>query len=76
MSPPIVVSPFDAELFGHWWFEGPEFLNLFIRKAVYDQDVFRLTTPSRLSGGKQYAAASGAFGLELGAQRLLGSVAR
>ena len=45
--PPIVVSPFDAELFGHWWFEGPEFLNLFIRKAVYDQDVFRLTTPSR-----------------------------
>ena len=45
--PPIVVSPFDAELFGHWWFEGPEFLNLFIRKAVYDQDAFQLTTPSR-----------------------------
>lgn len=43
---PIVVSPFDAELFGHWWFEGPEFLNLFIRKAVYDQQEFRLTTPS------------------------------
>ena len=30
---PIVVAPFDAELFGHWWFEGPEFLELFIRKA-------------------------------------------
>ena len=44
--PPIIVSPFDAELFGHWWFEGPEFLNLFIRKAVYDQDAFTLTTPS------------------------------
>lgn len=44
--PPIVVSPFDAELFGHWWFEGPEFLNLFIRKSVYDQDAYRLTTPS------------------------------
>jgi 1,4-alpha-glucan branching enzyme len=43
---PIVVSPFDAELFGHWWFEGPEFLNLFIRKSVYDQDAFVLTTPS------------------------------
>jgi 1,4-alpha-glucan branching enzyme len=43
---PIVVSPFDAELFGHWWFEGPEFLNLFIRKSVYDQDKFKLTTPS------------------------------
>ncbi|WP_022851707.1 glycoside hydrolase family 57 protein [Limisalsivibrio acetivorans] len=23
---PLVVSPYDAELFGHWWFEGPEFL--------------------------------------------------
>ncbi len=44
---PIVVSPFDAELFGHWWFEGPEFLNLFIRKAVYDQQEFELTTPTR-----------------------------
>lgn len=44
---PVLVSPFDAELFGHWWFEGPEFLDLYIRKAAYDQDVFRLTTPSR-----------------------------
>jgi 1,4-alpha-glucan branching enzyme len=41
-----VLSPFDAELFGHWWFEGPEFLDLFLRKAAYDQKVFRLTTPS------------------------------
>jgi 1,4-alpha-glucan branching enzyme len=23
---PIVVAPYDAELFGHWWFEGPMFL--------------------------------------------------
>jgi 1,4-alpha-glucan branching enzyme len=23
---PVIVSPYDAELFGHWWFEGPEFL--------------------------------------------------
>jgi 1,4-alpha-glucan branching enzyme len=44
---PIVVSPFDAELFGHWWFEGPEWLNYFLRKAAYDQDEFQLTTPSR-----------------------------
>ncbi|MCX6966957.1 MAG: DUF1957 domain-containing protein [Verrucomicrobia bacterium] len=44
---PIVVSPYDAELFGHWWFEGPEFLNLFIRKAAFDQQTFSMTTPSR-----------------------------
>jgi 1,4-alpha-glucan branching enzyme len=43
----IVVSPFDAELFGHWWFEGPEFLNWFIRKSAYDQKAFALTTPTR-----------------------------
>ena len=23
---PIVVSPYDAELFGHWWFEGPSWI--------------------------------------------------
>src|SRR5882762_10718963 len=41
---PIVVVPFDAELFGHWWFEGLRFLELFIRKAANED--FRLTTPS------------------------------
>lgn len=44
---PVIVSPFDAELFGHWWFEGPEFLDLVIRKAVYDQQTFQLVTPSQ-----------------------------
>jgi 1,4-alpha-glucan branching enzyme len=43
---PIIISPYDAELFGHWWFEGPEFLNFFIRKSVYDQKIFKLTTPA------------------------------
>ena len=43
---PIVVSPFDAELFGHWWFEGPEWLDLFIRKGAYDQEQFQFTTPT------------------------------
>jgi len=44
--PPVVVSPFDAELFGHWWFEGPDFLNFFLRKAAYDQGVFGFITPA------------------------------
>lgn len=26
LPPPILVAPFDAELFGHWWLEGPAFL--------------------------------------------------
>ena len=26
VSGEVVVAPFDTELFGHWWFEGPDFL--------------------------------------------------
>jgi len=29
--PPIVVAPYDAELYGHWWFEGPRFLEQVFR---------------------------------------------
>lgn len=45
-KPPIVVCPYDAELFGHWWFEGPYWLYSLIKKVNYDQDVFKLTTLS------------------------------
>jgi 1,4-alpha-glucan branching enzyme len=44
--PVHLVAPYDAELFGHWWFEGPQFLDLFVRKTVYDQKEFVLATPS------------------------------
>lgn len=43
---PIVVAPYDAELYGHWWFEGPWFLEFLIRKVAFDQDNFALATPS------------------------------
>jgi len=43
--PPVVVAPYDAELFGHWWYEGPEFLDYFVRKACCDQKAFELITP-------------------------------
>ena len=43
---PIIVSPYDAELFGHWWFEGPIWLDFLIRKITYDQDTIKLITPS------------------------------
>jgi len=44
--PPVIISPYDAELFGHWWFEGPDWLELLMRKAHFDQNVFTLATPS------------------------------
>ena len=42
---PIIIAPFDAELFGHWWFEGPIFLEQFIRRTAKQPDL-HLTTPS------------------------------
>ena len=44
--PPLVVAPYDAELFGHWWYEGPDWLNFVIRKVALDQEVLTLITPA------------------------------
>jgi len=30
---PLLVAPFDAELFGHWWFEGPRLLAELFRQG-------------------------------------------
>ncbi len=35
----IVVACFDAELFGHWWFEGPRFLRDVLLTLNADPDV-------------------------------------
>ncbi|MDH7578245.1 MAG: DUF1957 domain-containing protein [Bacillota bacterium] len=43
---PIVVAPYDAELFGHWWFEGPQWLDYLIRKIHYDQKTIKMITPA------------------------------
>jgi 1,4-alpha-glucan branching enzyme len=48
--PPIIVSPYDAELYGHWWFEGPLFLDFLFRKIHFDQDEVRLSTPAEYLG--------------------------
>jgi len=42
---PLIVSPYDAELYGHWWYEGVEFLEFLFRKLYHDQDEIRLITP-------------------------------
>ena len=34
--PGVVVAPFDTELFGHWWFEGPQWLEAVIRNLQGD----------------------------------------
>ena len=43
--PPIVIAPYDTELFGHWWFEGPQWLDYLCRKIDRDQQHLKLITP-------------------------------
>ena len=43
---PHITAPYDAELYGHWWYEGPKFLEMLMRKAACDQDEIRMITPS------------------------------
>ncbi|MCL5024590.1 MAG: DUF1957 domain-containing protein [Nitrospirae bacterium] len=47
---PLIVAPYDAELFGHWWFEGPVWLDRVIRRASSPGSSLRLVTPSEYLG--------------------------
>jgi len=42
---PIITSPYDAELFGHWWFEGPEWIGFLLKKMHHDQSNLKSITP-------------------------------
>jgi 1,4-alpha-glucan branching enzyme len=47
--PPLIVAPYDAELYGHWWFEGPDWINFLLRKMHYDQQTVKtITVPEYL----------------------------
>ncbi len=49
--PPLVVSPYDAELYGHWWYEGPQFLDFFFRKVHYQDEIACVTPGDFLDSG-------------------------
>jgi 1,4-alpha-glucan branching enzyme len=47
--PALIVAPYDAELFGHWWFEGPQWLDFLFRKMHFDQQTIKcITVPEYL----------------------------
>jgi len=49
-NPPIIVAPYDAELFGHWWSEGPYWLESVLRLASKkDNNVTTLTCADYLN---------------------------
>jgi 1,4-alpha-glucan branching enzyme len=43
---PVVTAIYDAELFGHWWFEGPEWLDFLLRGMTAGHRNFKTITPS------------------------------
>lgn len=40
---PGVIAPFDAELFGHWWYEGPRWITHVMRWIHHDPDLKAMT---------------------------------
>ena len=42
---PVITAAYDAELFGHWWFEGPVWLDFLLRKGSRARKSFRFTHP-------------------------------
>lgn len=43
-----LCTPFDTELFGHWWFEGPQFLKAVLRGLHYSPYVNTVTASQQL----------------------------
>jgi len=44
--PAVVTSPYDAELFGHWWFEGPQWIYFVLGELARQPGELGLVTPS------------------------------
>jgi len=40
---PLVCAPFDTELFGHWWFEGPRWLYQTLKRLDQDAEIELMT---------------------------------
>ena len=52
--PGLVVAAFDTELFGHWWYEGPEFLDAVLRLLPRAG-----VRPSTLAGAREAGLVAG-----------------
>jgi len=46
LKDPLYTLGFDAELFGHWWFEGIDWLEQVIRMSANSEEEVTLVTPS------------------------------
>ncbi|MCB9675974.1 MAG: DUF1957 domain-containing protein [Alphaproteobacteria bacterium] len=46
---PIITAPYDAELFGHWWYEGPQFVGDLFRHLARSRVVESITPSAYLA---------------------------
>jgi 1,4-alpha-glucan branching enzyme len=61
----VICLAFDAELFGHWWFEGPDFLYHLI-KGIHASELLELKFPSevyQIEGSLNINSAEGSWGI-------------
>ncbi len=57
----VICLAFDTELFGHWWFEGPQFLEHFIRE-IQKSEILEMRFPSEISWNDHTPIAQSSFG--------------
>mgnify|MGYP001163239196 CR=1 FL=1 len=47
---PVITATYDAELFGHWWFEGVDWLEILLKRIALRNRNFRTITPTEYLG--------------------------
>jgi len=57
-NPGIICAPFDAELFGHWWFEGPQWLYQVLKLMGEDRQIELATCGDYLDQAKPFKVVS------------------
>ncbi len=60
-SPRFLTAPFDAELFGHWWHEGPVFLETLLRESTHSDAVSVSAAGTALAETRRAACAQPSF---------------
>ena len=69
LSPPFSCRLTHAELFGHWWFEGPQWIYHVLREISYQHDL-ALTTPGEYLNQHPIPAKGHSWPEQLGQERL------
>jgi 1,4-alpha-glucan branching enzyme len=64
----LIASNYDAELFGHWWFEGVDWIRAVLRRLAQSQEVLADHGPG-VPGGLSSDGGAGAPGVQLGPGR-------